>query len=119
MKRHTCNYPISLDREIEAEGKYYYVAVEATIDFDGYAEPVENSIEIEYALVSFGEGENMAVIDQTNAGDRVRVPNPVLERAIDDALWESARRYAEDHHGEICLDVAEDYEMARAEWFRE
>ena len=119
MKNHTCKYEVGIDREIEVQGKIYYVAIEAYVDFDGEADPVENSLEIEYALVSLNEGENLAVIDNTKQGDKVRVPDPVAEKAIDEALWQAISEYGSDNCSDIARDVDEDYEASYAEWHRE
>jgi hypothetical protein len=116
MKTHTCSYEIGIDREIEVEGKVYYCAIDFEVGFDEDADAIESTLEISQAIVCLGEGENMAVIDHTKCGDKVRVPNPVLEREIDQMIWDEINQYGSDNASDIAREVSTDYDEMKSLW---
>jgi hypothetical protein len=118
MNNHTCGYRIGFDNEISVEDKTYYVDAELSVEFDGDVDV--QSIEVTKCVISPEEGDNLPWITQGGTMEKIVVEgHPALTNAIEERLDKEIQTFAEDNCRFIGLDVAEDYEMARAEWNRE
>lgn len=118
MNNHTCGYKIGFDNEISAGDKTYYVDAELSVEFDGDVDV--QSIEVTKCVISPEEGENLPWTTEGGRMEKIVVEgHPALTEAIEAKLLEEIQTFAEDNCSEISRDVDEDYEMARAEWFRE
>jgi hypothetical protein len=118
MKRHTCGYKVGFSNEISVGDKTYYVDAEVSVEFDGDVDV--QSIEVTKCEIEADEGKYLPWTTEGRQYEKIVVAgHPELTKAIEDALDEEIRTFAEDNCRFIGLDVAEDYEMARAEWFRE
>jgi hypothetical protein len=112
---HTCNYEIGVSREIEVEGKVYYVDIDLSVDFNGNADA--QNVEITDSTI---EGDDGASIPHTFVGKRIEKivveDSPALTQAIDDAIWEEIADFAENNSTDISRDVEDDYESMRGDW---
>ena len=118
MNNHTCGYDVGFDNEISAGGKTFYCTIDLKVEFDGDVDV--QSIEVTRCEIEPEEGINLPWTTEGGQYEKIVVEgHPELTKAIEDALDEEIRTFAEDNCRFIGLDVAEDYEMARAEWFRE
>jgi hypothetical protein len=118
MNNHTCGYKIGFDNEISVGDKTYYIDAEVSVEFDGDVDV--QSIEVTRCVISPEEGDNLLWSTEGGQYEKIVVEDhPELTKAIEDALDKEIQTFAEDNCRFIGLDVAEDYEMARAEWNRE
>ena len=118
MNNHTCGYKIGFSKEISTENKTYYVDAEVSVEFDGDVDV--QGIEVTKCEIEADEGKYLPWTIAGRQCEKIVVEgHPELTKAIEDALDEEIRTFAEDNCRFIGLDVAEDYEMARAEWFRD
>jgi hypothetical protein len=118
VNNHTCGYKIGFDNELSVGDKTYYVEAEVSVEFDGDVDV--QSIEVTKCEIEAEEGVFLPWTTEGGTMEKIVVAgHPELTKAIEDALDEEIRTFAEDNCRFIGLDVAEDYEMARAEWFRE
>jgi|LakMenE18May11ns_1017448.scaffolds.fasta_scaffold9941217_6 hypothetical protein len=115
---HTCGYKVGFDREIQVSGESFYVNLDASVEFDNEAEA--KNVEITECTIENDKGETLSWDLEGRQLERVVVKNyPDLTSAIDNTLWAEIETYASDNYSDIAKDIDEDYEMARAEWFRD
>lgn len=116
---HTCGYSVGIDREILVGEDLYYATIDLGVDFNSEGEAIQVEVvkcQIEGSL----EGQVQAWTTEGRRLEKIIVHGePALTEVIDNALWEAINQYSEDHAYGIGREVEEDYEMARAEWFRE
>lgn len=118
MNNHTCGYDVGFDNEISAEGETFYCKIDLKVEFDGDVDV--QGIEVIKCEIEADEGVFLPWTTEGGRFEKIVVEgNLALTKAIEDALDEEIRTFAEDNCRFIGLDVAEDYEMARAEWHRE
>jgi hypothetical protein len=118
MKTHTCKYEIGFDNEISVDGKTYYCKIDWDVEFDSEAEA--QSVEVMKCEIQQEDGDNLPWVTGGELYEKILVVrHPALTDAIDKKLWDRVQQFAEDNSREIASTVEEDYEMARAEWFRE
>jgi len=118
MKTHTCGYKVGFSNEISVGDKTYYVDAEVSVEFDGDVDV--QGIEVTRCEIEADEGKYLPWTTEGGRFEKIVVEgNLALTKAIEDALDEEIRTFAEDNCRFIGLDVAEDCEMARAEWFRD
>ena len=118
MNNHTCNYKIEMDVELSCEGDNYYVFVEASVEFDSNIDV--KSINVTRCQVATEDGKHLKYEIDGGRFEKIFVNgHPVLTEAIDKAIDAEIQTFAEDNCRFIGLDIAEDYDMARAEWHRE
>lgn len=118
MKNHTCGYDVGFDNEISAGGETFYCTTDLKVEFDGDVDL--QGIKVTKCEIEADEGKYLPWSTEGGRFEKIVVEgNLALTKAIEDALYEEIRAFAEDNCRFIGLDVAEDYEMARAEWHRE
>jgi len=118
MNNHTCGYKIGFDNEISAGGKTYYIDAEVSVEFDGDVDA--QSVEVTKCEIEADGGKYLPWTTEGGTMEKIVVADhPELTKAIEERLDKEIQTFAEDNCRFIGLDVAEDYEMARAEWFRE
>jgi hypothetical protein len=118
MNNHICKYKVELDTELSGEDQTYYVFAEVKVEFDGDVDV--QGIEVTMCEIQTEEGMNVPGRVEDGQFEKIIVKgHPVLTEAIDKAIGAEIQTFAEDNCRFIGLDVAEDYEMARAEWHRE
>ena len=118
MNSHTCGYKIGFDNELSVGDKTFYCTIDWKVEFDGEADA--QAVEVTKCEIEPEEGDNLPWTTEGGAMEKIIVEgHPELSRAIEMELNEEIRTFAEDNCRFIGLDVAEDYEMARAEWHRE
>ena len=115
---HTCGYKIPLDTELSGEDQTYYVSAEVSVEFDGDVDV--QSITVIRCEIEAEDGKHLKYEIDGGQFEKVVVKgHPVLTKAIENAIDAEIQTFAEDNCRFIGLDVAEDYEMAYAEWHRE
>jgi hypothetical protein len=118
MKTHTCGYKIVFDNELSGDAGTYYVTAEVKAQFDGNVDL--QAIEVTRCEIEADEGKYLKYEIDGGQFEKIVVKgHPVLTEAIERAIDAEIQTFAEDNCRFIGLDVAEDYEMARAEWFRD
>ena len=118
MNNHTCGYKVGFDNELSVDGKTYYVSAEVSVEFDGDVDV--QGIEVTKCEIEAEEGKYLPWTTEGRQYEKIVVDgHPELTKAIEDALDEEIRTFAEDNCRFIGLDVAEDYEACYAEWHRE
>ncbi len=118
MNNHTCGYDVGFDNEISAGGETFYCTIDLKVEFDGDVDV--QGIEVTKCKIEADEGKYLPWTTEGGRFEKIVIEgHPELTRAIEDALDEEIRTFAEDNCRFIGLDVAEDYDMARAEWHRE
>jgi len=118
MKTHTCSYNVGFANEISVGDATYYVDAEVGVEFDGDVNL--RSTTVLTCKIEADEGKCLPWTTEGGMSLKIVVEgHPELTKAIEEALDEEIRTFAEDNCRFIGLDVAEDYEAARAEWYRE
>jgi hypothetical protein len=118
MNNHTCSYEVGFDNEISAGGKTFYCTIDLKVEFDADADV--QGVEVTRCEIEPEEGINLPWTTEGRRIEKIIVEgHPALTKAIDEALDKEIQTFAENNSHSIGLDVAEDYESARAEWFRE
>jgi hypothetical protein len=118
MNNHTCGYDVGFDNEISAGGGTFYCTIDLKVEFDGDVDV--QGITVTKCEIEPEEGINLPWTTEGRQYEKIVVEgHPALTEAIEAKLLEEIQRFAEDNCRDISRDVDEDYEMARAEWFRE
>jgi hypothetical protein len=118
MNNHTCGYDVGFDNEISAGGEAFYCTIDLKVEFDGDVDV--QSIEVTKCEIEADEGKYLPWTTEGGTMEKIVVAgHPELTKAIEERLDREIQTFAEDNCREISRDVDEDYEMARAEWFRE
>ena len=118
MNSHTCGYKIVFDNEISAGGETFYCTIDLKVEFDGDVNL--RSTTVTRCKIEADEGKYLPWTTEGGMFEKIVVEgHPELTKAIEEALDEEIRTFAEDNCRFIGLDVAEDYEACRAEWYRE
>ena len=118
MNNHTCGYEVGFDNEISVGEKTFYCTIDLKVEFDVDADV--QGVEVKRCEIEPEEGINLPWTTEGGTMEKIVVEgHPALTEAIEAKLLEEIQRFAEDNCRDISRDVDEDYEMARAEWFRE
>lgn len=113
-------HEIEIDQEITEGGITYSVWIEAALEFCYAEDPECCGVEITQAEVSPLDGKPLKLNYEGRQLEKLIVKGyPTLTETIDGLLWSEIQTYTEDNYRDLMRDIDEDYEMARAEWFRE
>lgn len=114
------NNKVWLDEEVTEGGITYYVQIEAELEFRHAEDPECCGVEITHAEVAPLDGEPLKLNYEGRQIEKLIIKGyPTLTETIDGLLWSKIQTYTEDNYRDLMRDMEEDYEMARAEWFRE
>lgn len=114
------SHKIEIDQEITEGGIAYSVQMEAALEFRYAEDPECCGVEITKAEVAPLDGKPLKLGYEGLQLEKLIVKNhPTLTETIDGLLWSEIQTYTEDNYRYLMRDIEEDYEMARAEWFRE
>lgn len=118
MNTHTCGYKIRFDNELSAGGEDYYCAIDVKVEFDGDVN-LRSTTVTRCKIEAYG-AKRLPWTTEGGMFEKIVVDgHPELTKAIEEALDKEIQTFAEDNCRFIGLDVAEDYEADRAEWYRE